>query len=701
MHRFALRNFFLTGLIACGVGCGHDGSDVVFDKKGNPAGGTQVQTQSNGQAPQPTYSPVQGLYNSSQSVTLSTSLTGATVCYSTTATTPDCDSATGSCTAGTTYSVPLNVSTTTTLKSIACKVSYFNSALTSGTYTIDTTAPGTAASFTATAGDTTILLSWTNPGDADLAGIKILRKTGSYPASNSDGTVVFNGSGTSFVDTGLTNATQYYYGAYAFDTAGNFAVTAQATATPSAGAVNAPTFSPGAATFNAGQNVTISTTTGGTIICYTTNGTNPSCNATPTCTAGTQYAAAVAIPATATLKALACNAGNTSGITTGNYTIDTTAPVISAVAPASASTANSTQVSYTLSENCATASVTWTQTGGTSDGSSPHVQALSGSELTSGTHTGITLVNNPTLVQNSIYSIAFNCSDAAGNSAATVTSTAVTFDSLPPGNVTGLTAIKGDAKVTLVWTNPGDSDFAGVKILRKTGSYPVNNTDGTVIYNSTGTNVADTGLANGTQYYYKAFAYDTAGSFASGTTATATPSAPCGGGSCRIFVTATNYSGNLGGAAGADAKCNADAAKPNASTYKALISDATRRACTAAACGGAAGVEQSLDWVFFPSKNYVRSDGTTAVGTTNANAIFPGTTLTASITTGAATQIWTGIASTPTWTTDANTCTNWSDASGGGLMGSSGTSNSATISTAFWNLGGVCSGTKYLYCVEQ
>ncbi|MBS0617639.1 MAG: DUF1554 domain-containing protein [Spirochaetes bacterium] len=38
-----------------------------------------------------------------------------------------------------------------------------------------------------------------------------------------------------------------------------------------------------------------------------------------------------------------------------------------------------------------------------------------------------------------------------------------------------------------------------------------------------------------------------------------------------IFLSATSYNGNLGGIAGADAKCNADAAKPNGSTYKAHL----------------------------------------------------------------------------------------------------------------------------------
>lgn len=38
-----------------------------------------------------------------------------------------------------------------------------------------------------------------------------------------------------------------------------------------------------------------------------------------------------------------------------------------------------------------------------------------------------------------------------------------------------------------------------------------------------------------------------------------------------IFMTTASYTGNLGGLTGADAKCNADAAKPNGSTYRAHL----------------------------------------------------------------------------------------------------------------------------------
>ena len=96
-------------------------------------------------------------------------------------------------------------------------------------------------------------------------------------------------------------------------------------------------------------------------------------------------------------------------------------------------------------------------------------------------------------------------------------------DIVPPGNVSSFTAVAGETQVRLTWSNPGDSDFSGVKIMRKTGGYPSNKDDGTQVYDGSGTEKFDTGLSNGTKYYYKAFSYDTSGNYASGSSASATP----------------------------------------------------------------------------------------------------------------------------------------------------------------------------------
>jgi unsaturated rhamnogalacturonyl hydrolase len=80
----------------------------------------------------------------------------------------------------------------------------------------------------------------------------------------------------------------------------------------------APTFNPGGGAFSSAQVVTISTTTSGASIRYTTDGS------TPSETAGTIYSGPVSISATTTLKALAYESGMAdSTVTSATYTIGT------------------------------------------------------------------------------------------------------------------------------------------------------------------------------------------------------------------------------------------------------------------------------------------------------------------------------------------------------------------------------------------
>jgi len=77
-----------------------------------------------------------------------------------------------------------------------------------------------------------------------------------------------------------------------------------------------PTFNPAAGTYGTAQTVTISTTTSGATIRYTTDGTDP------TSTTGTVYSTPVAIDSTKTLKAIAYKTGMTdSAVASGTYTI--------------------------------------------------------------------------------------------------------------------------------------------------------------------------------------------------------------------------------------------------------------------------------------------------------------------------------------------------------------------------------------------
>lgn len=91
----------------------------------------------------------------------------------------------------------------------------------------DLLGPSPVSQFSATAGTNQINLSWINPSDKDFSGVRIIRKTGSFPASVTDGSIVYEGSDQRCTDTGTTNTTEYLYAAFAYDRSRNYSSAAQ------------------------------------------------------------------------------------------------------------------------------------------------------------------------------------------------------------------------------------------------------------------------------------------------------------------------------------------------------------------------------------------------------------------------------------------------------------------------------------------
>ncbi|MBV6492372.1 MAG: hypothetical protein LDLANPLL_00365 [Turneriella sp.] len=180
-----------------------------------------------------------------------------------------------------------------------------------------------------------------------------------------------------------------------------------------------------------------------------------------------------------------------------------------------------------------------------------------------------------------------------------------------------------------------------------------------------------------------------------------TPRARCGGGPCRIFLETNlgaGYTGNFTDVSGADAKCQASPDKPSPGVYKALISDdPARRVCTTANCSGATGMEQSINWVLYPNQQYMRADGITPIGMTNAAGIFNSALVNAIELTKTPSAVWTGFALS-TWLVDTATCNKWTGT--GGFSGRVGNANQ-TANVAFSNTQQDCATAASLYCVEQ
>ena len=238
----------------------------------------------NGACATPTFNPAAGAYGSAQSVTISTTTGGATIRYTT-------DGSTPSETAGTVYSSPVNISVNYTLKAIAYKTGYTDSAVASGVYTINgacaTPTFNPAAGAYGPAQSVTI--------STTTGGATIRYTTDGSTRARSAGTVY--SSPVNISSTCTLKAIAYKTG-YTDSAVASGVYTIN-------GACATPTFNPAAGTYGPAQSVTISTTTGGATIRYTTDGTTPSESA------GTVYSSPVNISVNCTLKAIAYKSGYT------------------------------------------------------------------------------------------------------------------------------------------------------------------------------------------------------------------------------------------------------------------------------------------------------------------------------------------------------------------------------------------------------
>lgn len=147
----------------------------------------------------------------------------------------------------------------------------------------------------------------------------------------------------------------------------------------------------------------------------------------------------------------------------------------------------------------------------------------------------------------------------------------------PLTNFTAATGTVTNGDITLTMTYPATtSDWARLDIRRLEGKYSPSadcaSTGSTVtsITNFATTSYTDNAPSPGRIYSYRACAYGTDG-FLIGSLITTSTKAK--GGSHKIFMTTASYTGNLGGLAGADAKCAAAAtAGGQTGTFVALLS---------------------------------------------------------------------------------------------------------------------------------
>ena len=394
------------------------------------------------------------------------------------------------------------------------------------TVTIDNLSPGNVTGSTATAGNTQVALAWTNPGDADLGTIIVLRRATSavtdvpaegvtYTVGNTIGSstvaCVVTAPTASCTDTGLSNGTAYYYKVFAKDANGNHATGATPTGSPAT--PNATTLANGTDPGNASLAPSGAATMADAFTFQTATGTDA---------------------VTAVVVTLAT--GTSGGLSLVEITNDA-----GTVVYGSATNPGSDTPAITLTTNI-TATTTATQYK---------------IRVTPRSH-----ANMPAPVGSS-YAVTARISAWTGSNAqagSDAAGTTVTIDNLSPGNVTASTATAGNTQVALAWTNPGDADLGTIVVLRRATSavgdtptegatYTVGNTIGAstvaCVVTAPTASCTDTGLSNGTVYHYKVFARDANGNYATGAVPTGSPATPSPTISGNVFEDV-----NFGGGAG-------------------------------------------------------------------------------------------------------------------------------------------------------
>ena len=369
-------------------------------------------------------------------------------------------------------------------------------------YTADATAPSVPSNLQGTAASTSqINLTWTASSDnLGVIGYRVYR----------NGSLVASPAGTSWSDTGLSEATSYSYRVAGYDAGGNESAQcgAVAVSTADATAPSVPTTLQGTGASASQINLTWTASTDNVAVTGYRVYRNGSLIASP---AGTSYSDTGLSEATSYSYRVAAYdaAGNTSSQCTAVAvsTLDATVPSVPTNLQGAGASASQINLTWTAS----TDNVAVTGYRVYRDGSEIGTTAS-----TSYSDTGRAEVTS--------YSYRVAAYDAAGNASAQCGAVAVsTLDATAPSVPANLQAtVVSTSRIDLTWTASTDNvGVAGYRVYR----------GGSLIASPSGTSYSDTGLAAGTTYSYRVAAYDAAGN----------ASAQCSA------VDATTQSGSWGG----------------------------------------------------------------------------------------------------------------------------------------------------------
>jgi fibronectin type 3 domain-containing protein len=371
-----------------------------------------------------------------------------------------------------------------------------------GVGTAETTIPTTPTGLAAAAGNAQVALKWSV--SAGATGYYVERST----LSGGPYTQVSTQTAASYVDTGLTNGTKYYYVVSAYNSVGESANSADVSAMPTMAMPATPTG--------------LTATPGNAQVSLTWT---PSVNATSyqvKRSTGSGAEAQISAPTSTTYTDTGLTNGTkyyyvVSAVNSGGDSADSSqasaTPIAPETAPATPSglqaTGGNAQVS--LSWNATTGATSYHVKRSTSSGAETQISAPTS---TSYTDAGLTNGTKYFYVV-----VAANSSGDSANSAEV--SATPTAPSTSPATPTGLSATGGNGQVSLSWNaSTGATGYDVKRSSTSGGPYS------TAVASPTATTYTDSSVTNGTSYYYVVSAVNTVGQSANSAQASATPAAP-------------------------------------------------------------------------------------------------------------------------------------------------------------------------------
>ncbi|HEY6348904.1 MAG TPA: chitobiase/beta-hexosaminidase C-terminal domain-containing protein [Candidatus Angelobacter sp.] len=407
----------------------------------------------------PTFSPAGGTYAVVQAVALAADTPNAVIRYTVDGSVPMASSSV--------YNGPIAVTSATTITAVATAPGFINSNVSSATYVLQAAAPAFSPASGTYAAAQSVTLSEATPGAAVY-----YTTNGSTPTASSS---LYSGTSIPITSTTTINAIAIAPG-FNNSTVSSAVYTIL---TPA----SAPAFSPVGGTYNAVQAVTLSDSTQGSAIHYTTDGS------TPTASSSLYSGTSITVTSTTTINAIAIATGfNNSPVVSATYTLQAATPTFSLASG-----------TYTGAQSVAIADAT---SGAaihyTTDGTTPTASS-------STYHSAITVTGNMTINAIATGAGFFNSNVASASYVvhmplATISSISPTTGSIGGGTTVTLTGANFRAGATVTLSGYGASSVNVVSSTQLTAVTPAHSA-GTVSVVITNTDGQGGTLANSFSYF--------------------------------------------------------------------------------------------------------------------------------------------------------------------------------------------------------